>query len=50
MPEDLFPSIAHHYFTDDMIVSNLPEVHVYSSMTMILNVVSDEEWECKKQQ
>lgn len=35
---------------DDMIVSNLPEVHVYSWMIMILNVVSDEEWELKKQQ
>lgn len=49
VPEELFPSIAHHYFEDDMIVSNLPEVHVYSSMTMILSVVSDEEWKLKKQ-
>lgn len=48
VPEELFPSIAHHYFKDDMIVANLPEVHVYSSMTMILNVVSDEEWKNKK--
>lgn len=43
VPEELFPSIAHHHFSDDMVVSNLPEVHVYSSMTMILNGVSDEE-------
>lgn len=50
VPEELFPSIAHHRFEGDMIVSNLPEVHVYSSMTMILNVVSDEEWERKTQQ
>jgi hypothetical protein len=48
VPEELFPSIAHHHFKDDMIVSNLPEVHVYSSMTQILNIVSDEEWGKKK--
>lgn len=49
VPEELFPSIAHHYFQDDRIVSHLPELHVYSSMTTILNVVSDEEWERRKQ-
>lgn len=41
--------IAHHYFEDDQIVSHLPEFHVYPSMTTIANVVSDEEWERRKQ-
>lgn len=43
VPEELFPSIAHHHFKDEMIVSTLPEFHVYSSMTQILNIVSDTE-------
>lgn len=47
--EKLFPSIAHHYFEDDQIVSHLPEFHVYSSMTTIAAVVSDEEWERRQQ-
>ena len=37
-------------FENDIIVSNLPELHVFSSMTTIMNVVSDEEWEHRKQQ
>jgi len=50
VPEELFPSIAHHHFKEDLIVSNLPEIYVYSSMTTIVNVVSDDEWERRKQQ
>lgn len=50
VPEELFPSIAHHRFENDIVVSHLPEFHVYSSMTTIMNVVSDEEWELRKQQ
>ena len=49
VPEELFPSIAHHYFEDEQIVSHLPDFHVYSSLTTIVNVVSDEEWERRKQ-
>lgn len=49
VPDELFPSIAHHHFKDDTIVSTLPELHVYSSLTTIMNVVSDEEWERRKQ-
>lgn len=47
VPDELFPSIAHHHFKNDMIASSLPDFHVYSSMTMILNAVSDEEWKRK---
>lgn len=49
VPEELFPLIAHHRFKDDHIVSHLPEFHVYSSMTTIMNVLSDEEWARRKQ-
>lgn len=45
---ELFPSVAHHFFEDGQIVSNLPEFHPYSSTTSILNVVDDEEWEKMK--
>lgn len=30
---NLFPSIAHHWFEDDIIRSTVPEFHPYSSMT-----------------
>ena len=33
VPEELFPSIAHHHFDNGNIVSSLPEFHPYSSMT-----------------
>lgn len=33
VPEELFPSIAHHKFENDMIVSTVPEFHPYSSQT-----------------
>lgn len=32
--ENLFPSIAHHHFKDGQIVSAIPEVHPYSTITM----------------
>lgn len=34
VPEELFPSIAHHHFDDGQIVSLLPDFHPYSSTTM----------------
>jgi hypothetical protein len=34
VPEELFPSIAHHRFENDQIVSILPEFHPYASQTM----------------
>lgn len=34
VPEELFPSIAHHHFDNGQIVSSLPEFHPYSSITM----------------
>jgi hypothetical protein len=34
VPEELFPSIAHHRFKDGQIVSSLPEFHPYASQTM----------------
>ncbi len=39
VPEELFPSIAHHYFDDGQIISNLPEFHPYSSMTMNMKIM-----------
>lgn len=38
VPEELFPSIAHHYYDDGQIVSNLPEFHPYSSMTINMKI------------
>ena len=34
VPEELFPSIAHHKFENDQIVSIIPEFHPYASQTM----------------
>ncbi|MEE1982799.1 hypothetical protein [Shewanella xiamenensis] len=39
VPEELFPSIAHHYFDEGQIVSYLPEFHPYSSMTINMKIV-----------
>ncbi len=39
VPEELFPSIAHHYFDNGQIVSHLPEFHPYTSMTMNMKLV-----------
>lgn len=33
VPQELFPSIAHHRFVDRQIVSDLPEFHPYASFT-----------------
>jgi hypothetical protein len=33
VPQELFPSIGHHYFKDGKIVSHLPEFFPYSSLT-----------------
>lgn len=33
VPEELFPSIAHHHFREGQIVSHLPEFHPYASVT-----------------
>ena len=34
VPEELFPSIAHHKFENGLIVSMLPEFHPYASHTL----------------
>lgn len=37
VPEELLPSIAHHYFRKDgQIISHLPEFHPYTSVTYIV--------------
>ncbi|SDG68005.1 glycosaminoglycan attachment protein [Paraburkholderia phenazinium] len=36
VPEELFPTIAHHRFRDGQILSTLPEFHPYASLTMNL--------------
>lgn len=33
VPEELFPSIAHHHFDNGNIVSSMPDFHPYASMT-----------------
>lgn len=40
VPEELFPTIAHHHFRDDQIFSTVPEFHPYASITM--NMVGKE--------
>ena len=39
VPEELFPSIAHHYYDDGQIVSHLPEFHPHSSTTINMKIV-----------
>lgn len=39
VPEELFPSIAHHHFDGEQIRSTLPEFHPYSSTTINLKIV-----------
>lgn len=39
VPEELFPSIAHHYFDHGQIISHLPEFHPYTSMTINMRIV-----------
>lgn len=38
VPEELFPSIAHHRFEDGQIVSQLPEFHPYASQTIHMKI------------
>lgn len=38
VPEELFPSIAHHRFVDGQIVSHLPDFHPYASITLNLRI------------
>lgn len=38
VPEELFPSIAHHHFHEGQIVSLLPEFHPYASTTLNLKL------------
>lgn len=40
VPEELFPTIAHHRFQDGQIASRLPEFHPYASVT--LNMIGKE--------
>jgi hypothetical protein len=41
VPEELFPSIAHHHFRDGQIVSNVPEFHPYGSVTVNIRFAGD---------
>jgi len=38
VPKELFPSIAHHDFKDGQVVSQLPEFHPYSSITLNMRI------------
>ena len=38
VPQELFPSIAHHRFENEQIVSALPEFHPYASQTLHLRM------------
>lgn len=37
----LFPSIAHHFFKDGQIISDLPKFYPYTSTTNIIKIVDD---------
>lgn len=39
VPVELFPSIAHHYFDNGQIISNLPDFHPYTSTTINMKIV-----------
>lgn len=41
----IFPNIAHHRFVDGQIESLLPEFHPYTSLTLNILGVDDEEFE-----
>ena len=43
VPQELFPSIAHHEFRDDKIFSVIPEFHPYASMTTHLRPLDEPE-------
>jgi len=36
VPEELFPSIAHHHYVEGQIVSRIPEFYPYGSLTFIV--------------
>jgi len=36
--QELFPTIAHHWFSNGQIVSQLPELHSYASVTLNLRI------------
>lgn len=36
VPEELFPSVAQHYYKEGQIVSKLPEFHPYASLTFVM--------------
>lgn len=38
VPEELFPSIAHHRFENEQIVSTIPEFHPFASQTLNLRM------------
>lgn len=38
VPEELFPSVAHHRFQEGQIVSQLPEFHPYASVTLNIRI------------
>ncbi|MCG8450860.1 MAG: hypothetical protein MI725_14940 [Pirellulales bacterium] len=38
VPEELFPSIAHHHFVDGQIESVIPPFHPYNSITLNLRL------------
>lgn len=38
VPKELFPSIAHHYFDNGQIFSELPDFHPYASITMNVKI------------
>jgi len=43
LPEELFPSIAHHKFDNRQIRSHVPEFHPFGSVTNILIPKDDSE-------
>ncbi len=38
VPEELFPSIAHHRYEDSRIASRVPEFHPFASMTLNIRI------------
>jgi hypothetical protein len=38
VPEELFPSIAHHHYQDGRIASRVPEFYPYASITLNIRI------------
>lgn len=38
VPKELFPSIAHHHFDNNQIISNIPDFYPYASNTFIMHL------------